>query len=86
MVFNPEEVQSEGDKVIKEQRDALQTLKNDRAGFQLQIKAIDKEAANANKKTQDDNAAKLKKEQDDRIARENAQLNAQNEIGKQKFI
>ena len=84
MVFNPEEVQSEGDKVIKEQRDALQTLKNDRAGFQLQIQAIDKEAANANKKTQDDNAAKLKKEQDDRIARENAQLNAQNEIGKQK--
>jgi hypothetical protein len=86
MVFNPEEVQTEGDKVIKEQRDALQTLKNDRAGFQLQIQSIDKEAANVNKKTQDDNAAKLKKEQDDRIAKENAQLNAQNEIGKQKEV
>lgn len=62
MVFNPEEVQSEGDKVIKEQKDALNTLKNDRAGFQLQIQAIDKEAAKKSKESSDND--KKQKEQD----------------------
>jgi hypothetical protein len=68
-VFDPKETQAEGDKVIAEQRKALEKLKNDRAGMQLSINAIDKQASNdaaskrkeANDKANDD-AQKAKDE------------------------
>jgi hypothetical protein len=44
-VFDPEKTAKDGDKVIKEQNDALTQLLNDRAGFLLQIKGINKQAA-----------------------------------------
>ena len=45
MVFNPEEVATEGDKVIAEAKAVNAKLKNDRAGLQLSINAIDTKAA-----------------------------------------
>lgn len=44
MLFDPEDVASEGDKAIAETKATLNKLKNDRAGFQLAIKAIDTKA------------------------------------------
>ena len=61
MVFDPEQTKKDGDKEIQEQKNALQTLKNDRAGFQLQIQEIDKQAA-AEKKKKDDEALKKQEE------------------------
>lgn len=45
LVFDPEEVKKEGDAAIKEQQKALDDLKNQRAGFQLSIQQIDRDAA-----------------------------------------
>jgi hypothetical protein len=42
-VFDPDEVEEQGNLAIKEQQKALDKLKNQKAGFNLQIKAIDKE-------------------------------------------
>jgi hypothetical protein len=53
-VFDEEETRAEGEKVLKEQQEALTKLKNDRAGYQLAINDIDKTAA--------DNAAKTAEE------------------------
>lgn len=65
MVFDPEQVKKDGDKEIQEQKNALQTLKNDRAGFQLQIQAIDKKATDdAKAKKEKDDAEALKKQEE----------------------
>ena len=67
MVFNPEEVATEGDKAIAETETKLNELKNSQAGFQLQIQQIDKDAANKsieNKKKKDSDAEALKKKQE----------------------
>lgn len=50
MVFDPEEVATEGDKVIAEAKAVNAKLKNDRAGLQLSINAIDTKAAEDKKK------------------------------------
>jgi hypothetical protein len=74
MVFNPEETKKEGDKEIQAQKDALLALKNDRAGFQLQIQAIDKGASDkskAEKEKDDKEAAQKNKERLDNIAAQN---------------
>jgi hypothetical protein len=61
LVFDPNEVATEGQKAIDEQKKVLEKLKNDRAGFQLSIQAIDKksadDAAEARKKAAEDAAA-----------------------------
>jgi len=57
LVFDPEQVAKDGDKTIKEQQTALTQLKNDRAGFQLQVQAIDKTASDT---------AKSNREKDDK--------------------
>jgi hypothetical protein len=48
LVFDPEETKKKGDETIKEQEKALNDLKNQRAGYQLSIQQIDKEAAKKN--------------------------------------
>lgn len=49
-VFDPKQTQAEGDAVVAEQRKALDKLRNDRAGLQLSINSIDKQASDeANK-------------------------------------
>lgn len=58
-VFDPKETQKEGDKVVAEQKKALDKLKNDRAGLQLSINGIDKQAnteATAKRKEANDKA------------------------------
>jgi hypothetical protein len=59
-VFDPKEVQKEGDAAVAEQQKALDKLKNDRAGLQLSIKGIDNQAAK-------DAAAKTKENNDKEI-------------------
>ena len=75
MVFNPEEVATEGDKVIAEAKAVNAKLKNDRAGLQLSIKAIDTKAAEDRKKLNED-AAKNSKEAADKELQNQLELQA----------
>jgi hypothetical protein len=59
-VFDPKETEAEGQKVVDEQKKALEKLKSDRDGLQLSIKNIDKQAAK-------DAAAKTKENNDKEI-------------------
>lgn len=71
-VFDPKEVQAEGDKVVEEQRKALAKLKNDRAGLQLSVKNIDEQAnkeALSKQKEANDEAIKLAKERAEALER-----------------
>jgi hypothetical protein len=45
LIFDPEETASEGDKAIKAAEEKLTELKNQQAGFKLQIKQINEEAS-----------------------------------------
>jgi hypothetical protein len=54
LIFDPKEVEEEGMKAIAESKKALAELKNQQAGFQLQIQAIDKQAADARRQAQKD--------------------------------
>lgn len=66
LVFDPEQVASEADAAISEAEKGLTKLKNQRAGYQLAIKNIDKQAAeDSAKKTFEINQEKLKKQYED---------------------
>ena len=54
LIFDPKEVEEEGMKAIAESKKALAELKNQQAGFKLEIQAIDKAAADARKQAQKD--------------------------------
>lgn len=81
MVFNPEEVATEGDKAIAETENKLTELKNSQAGYQLQIKEINtkasNEAAQLQKQTEAD-ADKIKKENEAKEKTRLENLAAQN--------
>jgi hypothetical protein len=71
-VFDPKETQQEGDKVVAEQKKALDKLKNDRAGLQLSINNIDKQAnkdAADKRKEANDKAIELEKQKADALER-----------------
>jgi hypothetical protein len=53
-IFNVEEVKAEGEKTRKELEKELKTLENQKAGFQLSIKEIDKKAVDDAKKQRED--------------------------------
>jgi len=53
-IFNVEEIKAEGEKSRKELEKELKTLENQKAGFQLSIKAIDKQAVQTAVDTQKD--------------------------------
>ena len=81
MVFDPEEVATEGDKAIAETETKLTELKNSQAGFQLQIQQINKDAANkaaedTKKRNADADADRKKREADEKARLDN--LAAQN--------
>ncbi len=81
MVFDPEEVATEGDKAIAETETKLTELKNSQAGFQLQIQQINKDAANKSaedtkKRNADADADRKKREADEKARLDN--LAAQN--------
>jgi hypothetical protein len=73
LIFDPKEVEEEGMKAIAESKKALAELKNQQAGFQLQIQAIDKQAADARRQAQKDaNDKRLtdQKEADDKAKKQ----------------
>ncbi len=90
MVFDPEQTKKDGEKEIQEQKNALQNLKNERAGFQLQIQAIDKDASDKTKAQNDKSAEDLKKANEDaqnqrrKLAEENALLSIKDERKRQE--
>jgi hypothetical protein len=60
LIFDPEEVAKKADKTIEEARKGLTKLKNDQAGFKLQIKEIrKKETEDAKAQTAEENKAYL---------------------------
>lgn len=60
-VFDPKQTQAEGEAVVAEQRKALNKLRNDRAGLQLSINSIDKQASDeANKLRSESNKSEEK--------------------------
>lgn len=65
LLFDPEETAAEADEEIKVAKKALETLKNNRAGFQLQIQAIDTAAAKKSVDTEKKRLDDIKKLQDD---------------------
>lgn len=67
LLFDPAEVAAEGDKAIKEAENVLNGLKEKRAGTELQIRDINKQA-NANSKKNAEERAKLEAEADAVIA------------------
>jgi len=67
LIFDPEEVEEEGMKAINEQKKALEKLKNDRAGYQLQINSIDDTAEEKRKAKRKEAADKAKAERDKQL-------------------
>ena len=69
LIFDPKETEAEGKKVVAEQKKYLDKLKNDKAGLQLQVKAIDQKASDDANKTQEEknkkNEEKNQKEKDE---------------------
>jgi hypothetical protein len=63
LLFDPEEVQNEGLKVIEEQEKTLKALKESKAGYQLSIKAMDKTAADKSKADREKEAEEFLKSQ-----------------------
>jgi hypothetical protein len=59
-MFDPKEVKKEGYEVYLEQKEALDKLRNDQAGYKLQVDAIDKEALDERKNI---NSEKVKNEE-----------------------
>jgi hypothetical protein len=73
LIFDPKEVEEEGMKAIAESKKALAELKNQQAGFKLEIQAIDKAAADARRQAQKEADAKRladEKEANDKLKEE----------------
>jgi hypothetical protein len=82
-IFDPKKTQAEGDKVVAEQKKALEKLKSDKDGLQLSINNIDKQAnteaaakrkeandkANEDAKAAKEKAIELEKEKADALER-----------------
>lgn len=54
LVFDPAKTEAEGKKVVEEQKKYLKKLENDKAGFQNQVNAIDKQASDEAQKKRDE--------------------------------
>lgn len=70
LIFDPKEVEEEGMKAIAESKKALAELKNQQAGFKLEIQAIDKAAADARRQAQKEADSKRiadEKEKNDKL-------------------
>jgi hypothetical protein len=81
LIFDPEGIEEEGLAAIEEQQKTLDKMKNDRAGFELQIKSIDKAAYQSRKAEKDKEA----EEDAARLAEKLAQEKAfQEELSKMK--
>ena len=58
LAFDPKKAEAEGNKQIEAQQKALVKMKNDRAGFQLQVNAIDQKASDDAQAKADEKAKK----------------------------
>ena len=70
LIFDPKEVEDEGMKAIAESKKALAELKNQQAGFKLEVQSIDKQAADARRQAQKEADSKRladQKEADDKL-------------------
>lgn len=76
-VFDPKQVEAEGQAAIDEQKKALKQLENNAAGFQLQIQQIDKQAAEEAAKRRKEEREKREKEEQEEFERRKAKI-AQN--------
>lgn len=77
LIFDPKEVEEEGMKAIAESKKALAELKNQQAGFKLEIQAIDKQAADARRqaaKEANDKRLADQKEADDKLKKQAGDL------------
>lgn len=77
-LFNPDEIASEANATIKETKDAIKTLEQQRADLQLSIQEIDKQAALEAKQMADD---KLKEEEE----RKRKELELLNQVNQNKI-
>jgi len=71
-IFDPAEVAAENDAVINETRATLDKLKNDRAGLQLSLNAIDKKGAEDRAKIREQADAEEQKRRDEKAAKDKA--------------
>jgi len=74
LVFDPEEVASEGDKAIAEAKAVNDKLKNDRAGLQLSVNKIDDDARKTASEKAKAAAEEAKKLRDEKLAAEIAAM------------
>jgi len=74
LLFDPEEVASEGDKAIAEAKAVNDKLKNDRAGLQLSVNKIDDDARKTASENAKKNAEEQKKLRDEKLAAEIAAM------------
>jgi hypothetical protein len=77
LVFDPAQVQAEGQAAIDEQLAALQTLENNAADFELQIRDINKKASEKTKKDKKDDTKDLEQLQKERDQRESEAIQIQ---------
>ena len=70
LIFDPEEVASEGDKAIAETEKKLNQLKNQQAGFQLSINKIDEDAAKDRAAKAEERAKKEEEERQKKLEEE----------------
>jgi hypothetical protein len=59
LAFDPEQTKKDGEETVEEQEKALTKLKNDRAGYQLAVKDINKKASDDAKAQSEKDAAEL---------------------------
>jgi hypothetical protein len=77
LVFDPAQVQAEGQAAIDEQLATLQTLENNAADFELQIRDINKKASEKNKKDKKDDTKDLEQLQKEKDQRESEAIQIQ---------
>jgi hypothetical protein len=77
LVFDPAQVQAEGQAAIEEQKKTLQALENQQAGYQLEIQNINKKASEKTKKDKKDDTKDLEQLQKEKDQRESEAIQIQ---------
>lgn len=88
LIFDPEETKAEGDATIEEAEKQLTKLQNDYAGYQLQIRQIDKDASDKKKAEAEKNAkeAEAKRKEEEQKEKEYQKQRSQNAAETEKII
>jgi hypothetical protein len=88
LIFDPEETKAEGDATIEEAEKQLTKLQNDYAGYQLQIRQIDKDASDKKKAEAEKNAkeAEAKRKEEEQKEKEYQKQRSLNATETEKII